>query len=114
MKKLVLILWAAVWMLLPAQARMVRGSVCGPDSPLAGVIVSDGYRFTTTGKDGTFRFDTHKDARFVFVITPSGYTADYADGSVRFHQPVKDAKRFDFKLSKNIGGGGYLYTLLRF
>ena len=71
--------------LVPARAKLVKGSVNGPDAPLAGVVVSDGYRFAKTDKNGKFSINTHKDARFVFVITPSGYTGDFSQGDVKFY-----------------------------
>ena len=81
MKKILLAAIAACLIGLPAQARKVRGSVSAEGKPMAGVTVSDGYRFTSTGADGSFSLNTHKDARFVFVITPSGFVADFSSGA---------------------------------
>lgn len=93
--------------LVPARAKLVKGSVNGPDAPLAGVVVSDGYRFAKTDKNGKFSINTHKDARFVFVITPSGYTGDFSQGDVKFYLPIKGTKKFDFQLQKMMVGDDY-------
>ena len=100
MKKILLAAIAACLIGLPAQARKVRGSVSAEGKPLAGVTVSDGYRFTSTGADGSFSLNTHKDARFVFVITPSGFVADFSSGAPQFYLPVKGTKSFDFQLDR--------------
>ncbi len=89
-----------VLLCLPLSAKRVKGSVKGEGAPLAGVVVSDGYRFVVTGKDGSFSLNTHKDARFVFVVTPSGYVADYSSGAPQFYLPIKGTKEFDFDLQR--------------
>ena len=89
------------------EAKKVKGSVKSGDAPLAGVVVSDGYRFTTTQADGTFTLNTHKDARNVFVITPSGYVADYSSGAPAFYLPIKGSKKFDFDLLPFGNGDDY-------
>ena len=94
---------------LPLPARRVKGSVRCDGAPKGGVVVSDGYRFTATKADGTFVLNTHRDARFVFVITPSGYVADFSSGAPQFYLPLKDTKAFDFELQRF--GDGDDYTL---
>ena len=100
MKRLLLILASFLMITSQVDAKKVKGSVRGPESVLSGVIVSDGYRFTKTAEDGTFTLNTHKDARFVFVITPAGYVGDYSDGSVKFYLPIKGTEHFDFSLQR--------------
>ena len=100
MKRLLLIFASLLILSSQVDAKKVKGSVRGPESVLSGVIVSDGYRFTKTAEDGTFTFNTHKDARFVFVITPAGYVGDYSDGSVKFYLPIKGTESFDFTLRR--------------
>lgn len=94
---------------LTAQARKVQGSVSAQGKPLEGVIVSDGYRFTKTGADGSFAMNTHREARFIFVITPSGYVADFSSGAPQFYLPVKGTGKFDFALLPY--GDGEDYTI---
>lgn len=86
--------------LLSLEAKNVKGSVLCDNQPLAGVLVSDGYKFTTTRADGSFSLNTHKDARYVFVITPSGYVAPFESGAPEFYLPLKGTKQFRFHLQK--------------
>ena len=97
-KRLVFFVIILLCISLSAQARKVKGSVSSQGAPLAGVIVTDGYRFCQTAQDGTFSLSTHKDARFVFVVTPSGYVADFSSGAPQFYLPLKGNGKFDFNL----------------
>lgn len=99
-------LWA---MALPLQAKKVKGSVSTQGTPLAGVVVTDGYRFCQTAGDGSFSLNTHKDARFVYVVTPSGYVADFSSGAPQFYLPLKGTRQFNFNLLPF--GEGDDYTL---
>lgn len=108
MRKALVIILSICFLAFPLQARKVKGSVKAQGEPLANVLVSDGYRFTTTAANGTFSLNTHKDARFVFVITPSGYTADFSSGAPQFYLPV-GSKQFNFELQPF--GEGDDYTL---
>ena len=102
--KRILLAALACMLVLQAEAKTIKGTVKGPDSPLAGVIVSDGYRFTKTAKNGSFKINTAKDARFIFVITPSGYVAPFESGAPQFYLPIKGTKRFNFNLQR-LGSG---------
>ena len=93
MKKLLLCLALAAVTLLPLEAKRVKGTVKGAGSPLSGVVVTDGYRFTQTAADGSFTLNTHKDARFVFVITPSGYVADFSSGAPKYYRSLSSVRR---------------------
>ena len=98
MKKLLFVLVSLALVAAPVQARKVKGRVSSEGAPLGNVIVSDGYHFTTTRADGTFALNTHKDARFVFVVTPSGYVADFSSGAPQFYLPLKGTRSFAFDL----------------
>lgn len=100
MKRLLLVFASLLMIVSQVDAKKVKGSVRGPETVLSGVIVSDGYRFTRTAEDGTFELNTHKDARFVFVITPAGYVGDFSDGSVKFYLPIEGTEKFDFTLQR--------------
>lgn len=82
-----------------ADARKVTGSVTCGDEKLSGVIVTDGRNFTTTKKNGRFAFEISDDAEFVYIVTPSGYVADWSTGVPEFYQPAQDCSKFDFRLS---------------
>ena len=80
-------------------ARNVSGSVvCGKEK-LAGVVVTDGKNFTETDKKGKFSFEIEDDAAFVYIVTPSGYTADWSAGVPAFFQKA-DKDEFTFELKK--------------
>ena len=111
MRKHLLAVIALCLMVLPMQAKKVKGNVSAAGSPLENVLVSDGYHFAVTNAKGSFTLDTHKDARFVFVITPSGYVAPFGSGVPEFFLPLKGTRKFDFKLEK-FGDGSDNYTLL--
>ena len=108
MRKLLFIFISLTLMAFPLEAKKIKGSVKSEGAPLSGVVVSDGYRFTTTASDGGFTLNTHKDARYVFVITPSGFVADYSTGAPAFYQSLKDSpKSFDFSLQPFGDGDDY-------
>ena len=88
MKRFAVLFLALTLFLGPLSAKTVRGKVSSEGKALAGVIVSDGYRFAKTDAAGAFKLSTHKDARFVFVITPSGYVAPFESGAPQFLQLI--------------------------
>ena len=93
-----------------AHARKVTGSVtCGKDK-LEGVLVTDGTDFTVTKKNGRFSFDIKDDAEFVYIVTPSGYAADWASGVPAFYQEAEGRSEFVFDL-KRIGDNSD-YTII--
>ncbi len=109
MKKLLTAIALLCCISISMEARKVKGSVKSNGTPLENVIVTDGYSFTQTSARGTFSLSTHKDARFVYVITPSGYVADYSTGAPQFYIPLSHKGKFDFNLEAF--GSGADYTL---
>ncbi|MGD9929457.1 MAG: calcineurin-like phosphoesterase C-terminal domain-containing protein [Mangrovibacterium sp.] len=82
-------------------AREIGGFVQSGNQKLSGVIVTDGTHFTQTDTDGTFQFDVSDTADFVYIFTPSGYTAPFKSGTPQFYQSLKDsASTFSFNLEK--------------
>ena len=101
MRKACLSILLLLALTLPAAARKVRGTVEGGGVPLQHVIVTDGYRFTETDKNGRFRLNTHSDARYIAVVTPRGYVADFTSGAPEFYQSLSGKKRqFAFHLDR--------------
>ena len=89
-----------------ASARTVQGTVvCGKEK-LSGVIVTDGTNFTKTGKKGQFSFEIEDDADFVYIVTPSGYAADWSKGVPAFFQKA-DKDEFTFELKKTASAEVY-------
>lgn len=89
---------------MSAQARhlLVSGTVTAGGKALGGVVVSDGFKCFTTDANGYYTFEADDDARFVFVSTPSGFTAQCKDGTIpQFYQRLdRDTpkERYDFEL----------------
>ena len=110
MKRILVAVLACMLFVSQAAAKTVRGTVKGPDGPLAGVIVSDGYGFVKTARDGSFRINTNKQARFVFVVTPSGFAAPFESGAPQFYLPIKGTRRFNFSLQRF--GAGEDFSIL--
>ncbi len=98
---------AAVLLCRQAEARKVSGTVEAGDERLAGVIVTDGKNFTKTGNNGRFSFDIEDEAEFVYIVTPSGYAADWSSGVPAFYQEAKGRKKFIFNLLKADDSEGY-------
>lgn len=90
-----------------AQARKVTGKVVSGKEKLSGVIVTDGTSFTKTKKSGKFAFDIKDDAEFVYIVTPSGYVADWSSGVPAFYQEAAGCKKFVFDLQKTDRSGDY-------
>lgn len=88
-------------------ARNVSGTVQSGDEKLSGVIVTDGKNFTQTDKKGKFSFSIEDDAEFVYVVTPTGYTAGYETGAPVFYLPAAGEKKFEFDLVKTTDSEDY-------
>ena len=98
MKKYIVILLALLTVATSAEARKVKGKVTGEGKALSGVIVTDGTNFTQTDARGKYVLEVSDSAFFVYVVTPSGYVADYSSGTVEFYRKLSAEKRYDFAL----------------
>ena len=98
MKKTLVALLALLVVAAPMDARKVKGTVRGAGEALPKVIVTDGVNFTTTDARGAYSLKLAKDASFVYVVTPPGYTADYSSGTVEFYKPLGKERVYDFDL----------------
>ncbi len=83
-----------------ADARQVSGKVTDGDAGLGKVIVTDGYNFTTTKKNGKFKLKLSDEARYVYVVTPSGYIADYKSGVPEYYKKIDDSSTYNFELQE--------------
>lgn len=80
-------------------AKVLTGHVRTGKKPMADVIVTDGLHFTFTKEDGSYSLDAPDSAKFVYILTPKGYVADFSSGVPRFYLPVQDnQKGYDFEL----------------
>ena len=86
----------------------VVGTVKGGGTPLEGVVVSDGISCVKTGADGKYALpaDLEK-SLYIFVSTPSGWSAPVVQGQAMFWKAVKDCTKgsdgkyvADFTLNK--------------
>ena len=69
--------------------------------------MTDGVNFTQTRKNGKFSFDINDDAEYVYIVTPSGYAADWSSGVPAFYQSAPGNSRFDFNLIRTGEGDDY-------
>ncbi len=90
-----------------AEARKVSGTVKSGDEKLSGVIVTDGKNFTQTKKNGKFSFEIEDEAEFVYIVTPSGYVADWSAGVPAFYQSAPGNNKFVFDLIPTDKSGNY-------
>lgn len=107
MKRIIFFFLLAALFPATLDARKVKGTVHCADAALSGVIVTDGRNFTTTDERGNFKFRIDDDARFVYVVTPSGYTADFSSGAPQFYAPAQGRKKFDFDLIRTYDTDDY-------
>lgn len=107
MRRLILSVLAFASVFVAAQARKVTGSVMCGETKLEGVIVTDGEHFTRTARNGKFAFDINDNAEFVYIVTPSGYVADWQSGVPAFYKSAPGVSKFDFTLQRTAGGNDY-------
>ena len=98
MRHLLLLLAVASSFCATLQARNVKGTVTSEKKSLSGVIVTDGTNFTTTSKNGSFEMNISDNAEFVYIVTPSGYVADWSSGVPQFYQRAEGQDVFHFDL----------------
>ena len=111
MKNISLFVFCIFFLSATAMARTVTGEVVCDGKGLSKVVVTDGESFTTTTVDGQFSFDIKDSAEFVYIITPSGYVADWSKGSPEFYKKVSDNEFFNFQLTR-IEGGDKEYNII--
>lgn len=105
MKK-VLIAFALLLCVWTLQARVITGKVTCGKKGLANVIVTDGQNFSSTGIQGEYSIDVDDEAAFVYIVTPSGYVADWSSGVPAFYRSTA-GECFDFDLQKFSGPKEY-------
>lgn len=93
------------------QARVVDGIVKCGKKKLSEVVVTDGKNFTQTKQNGKFTFEIEDDAQFVYIVTPSGYVADWSTGVPAFYQESEGKDEFVFELQA-FGQGEMSYNLI--
>ena len=98
MRKTVILLLALFLACMVSEARIVKGRVTSGRKKLSSVVVTDGRNFTQTSRRGTFTLEICDSAEFVYIVTPSGYTADWSEGSPAFYRKAAGQSYFEFDL----------------
>ena len=106
MKRLIVLFLSLAALCNVAEARVVSGSVTCGKKKLSDVIVTDGKNFTKTQK-GKFEFEIDDNAEFVYIVTPSGYVADWSNGVPAFYQSAEGVNKFNFELTQTPATGEY-------
>lgn len=103
MKRLFILISAALCVMLLSNelpARTVEGVVTCSGKKLSNVIVTDGYNFTKSRKNGDFKIELADSAEFIYIVTPSGYAADWSSGAPQFYQKIDEMTHYTFDLIK--------------
>jgi len=107
MRKTVILLLSLFLAGVVSEARIVKGRVTSGRKKLSSVVVTDGRNFTQTGRRGTFSLDICDSAEFVYIVTPSGYTADWSEGSPAFYKKATGRSYFEFDLKETPVSSAY-------
>jgi hypothetical protein len=99
----VLILFALLGCSVTIDASEINGRVVSQGKGLQNIVVTDGFTCVKTGVDGGYNLSLNKDARFVYISTPSGYLPDVKNGTIPlfYKQIQKGVATYDFELKKN-------------
>lgn len=96
---------------LTVSARDITGVVRSGGKGLEGVLVTDGTNFAVTDAKGAFRLNTASGAEFVYITTPSGYSAPVVDGVVQFYRRLDQVGKKDrvvFELDRLTSGDDFV------
>lgn len=107
MKRILILITILALSIGQVSAKKVSGSVKSGKEAIEGVIVTDGTSFTKTNKQGKFKLKIKDDAEHVYIVTPSGYVADYSSGLPAFFQRTEGVKKFRFNLQKTQNSNDY-------
>lgn len=82
----------------------VSGRVfCADEGGIKGVVVTDGYNFTTTDADGDYQLSLDARAKHVYISTPAGYLTASKGSSPQFFLAVEEGRvgGYNFELLHN-------------
>lgn len=86
------------------RTKKISGGIKSGNKGISGVAVTDGYSIVLSDKNGNYSFETHPDAKFVYISTPSGYDFLTKNHLATCFQKLDSKESYDFnlkKLSKN-------------
>lgn len=98
-----------------AEGNLISGKVIAQNNKgIAGVVVSDGYTVTTTGKNGQYALPGNDSAQFVFISVPSDYEIPDKGGIPQFYREIKGKKNAvaDFQLKKKKKDKRFVLTVM--
>ena len=105
MRKLLITLVAVLGLNAIATAQDVTGTIRTTDgTPIAGVVVTDGYTVMTTDAEGRYAFNRHEEAAYVCYSLPAEYRVPLRQGHPCFYKKLTDDKVYDFVLQPLKGG----------
>ncbi len=78
----------------------IKGKVSNGRKGLSNIPVTDGYSVVLTDKKGNYSFDTHPEAKFVYITTPAGFEFNTENNIVRTYHRLGVRKEYDFNLKK--------------
>jgi hypothetical protein len=89
--------------------RNIDGKVMCNNKNIKDVVVSDGFSFTKTDLEGKYVLNVSEKADFVYIMTPSGYTAKRKEGVSSFFQRIDSKTRsVNFELIPMPEKNGYV------
>ncbi len=97
-----------LYIILPVRAKLIEGRVLCDKKGIQNVVVSDGYSFTTTDKDGFYRIDASDKAHFIYIATPSGYMAKCNQGTPLFYKALNENNHDFIIYNYGIPNGRYV------
>ncbi len=90
-----------------------RGRITEPSGEgIADVLVTDGYSFVRSGKDGEFVIDAKKGAEFLSVVTPADYEPLTKGDVPRFYAPISDkSEGYNITLRRSDSKSAYVVAI---
>ena len=82
------------------RAGEISGKVLSGKKGIPNVSVTDGYTIVLTDKAGKYTIKTHKNAKFVYISTPSGFEFISEENIVRSYHHLGLRNEYNFNLKK--------------
>jgi hypothetical protein len=101
-KILYIILTVSIFV-ISANAQEIRGRVHAGEAGVGGIVVTDGFSCVITNSEGEYILQTDRNARFVYLSTPSGYLPAIKNSTIPiFYKEIeKDVFEYNFELHRN-------------
>ena len=87
---------------------LYEGNVSCNQQGIAGVGVTDGTTVCLTDKNGNYSIRVSNEAKFVYILSPAGYSVPFQNSVPKFYQALpsssKKKEKINFELNKIEGG----------